>query len=96
MDHPNMGEQETSKRLSSIESILNPTGTSSDRSAQITRTNTANLGISAPPSHAGTSRTTTGDAERQKAEKRAALQREAEMMRELLAAKERELAELEN
>ncbi|EGO59017.1 hypothetical protein NEUTE1DRAFT_59972 [Neurospora tetrasperma FGSC 2508] len=40
------------------------------------------------------SRDTLNDSERMKAERRAALEREAEMMRELLAAKERELAEL--
>ncbi|KAI3332109.1 hypothetical protein HD806DRAFT_529873 [Xylariaceae sp. AK1471] len=41
------------------------------------------------------SRETTVDSERSKADRRAALQQEAEHMRELLAAKERELAALE-
>jgi hypothetical protein len=41
------------------------------------------------------SRETTVDGERSKADRRAALQQEAEHMRELLAAKERELAALE-
>lgn len=36
------------------------------------------------------------ESETSKAERRAALQREAERMRQLLAANERELAELEN
>jgi len=40
------------------------------------------------------SRDLGSDSERTKIEKRAALQREAERMRELLRAKERELAEL--
>jgi hypothetical protein len=39
------------------------------------------------------SRSGSGESDPSKAEKRAALQREAERMRELLAAKERELAE---
>ena len=46
------------------------------------------------PAMRGSSRDPLGDGERIKAERRAALEREAEMMRELLAAKERELAEL--
>jgi len=40
------------------------------------------------------SRDPTSESERYKAERRAALEREAEAMREMLAAKERELAEL--
>lgn len=46
------------------------------------------------PTMRGGSRDPLSDGERIKAERRAALEREAEMMRELLAAKERELAEL--
>ncbi|KAI1824179.1 hypothetical protein F4861DRAFT_539203 [Xylaria intraflava] len=42
------------------------------------------------------SRETTADVERSKADRRAALQQEAERMREMLAAKERELAALED
>lgn len=42
------------------------------------------------------SRSASGDSDHSKAERRAALQREAERMRELLAAKERELAEFGN
>lgn len=42
------------------------------------------------------SRRLSNESEMSKAEKRAALKREADRMRELLAAKERELAELEN
>ncbi|KAI0541219.1 hypothetical protein GGR58DRAFT_36626 [Xylaria digitata] len=42
------------------------------------------------------SRETTAESERSKADRRAALQHEAERMRELLAAKERELAALED
>lgn len=48
---------------------------------------------SAPTMRSG-SRDPLSDGERLKAERRAALEREAEMMRKLLAAKERELAEL--
>ncbi|KAK3948437.1 hypothetical protein QBC32DRAFT_221943 [Pseudoneurospora amorphoporcata] len=46
------------------------------------------------PAMRSNSRDPLNDGERLKAERRAALEREAEMMRELLAAKERELAEL--
>ena len=53
--------------------------------------------LAAPPDqHYPHSRSASGESDPAKAEKRAALQREAERMRELLAAKERELAEFGN
>lgn len=51
---------------------------------------------SVPPHSYTDSRRLSNESEVSKAERRAALQQEAERMRELLAAKERELAELEN
>jgi len=49
-----------------------------------------------PGSVVGGARDLGGDSEHSRAERRAALQRETERMREMLAAKERELAELGN
>jgi hypothetical protein len=75
-------EPDSSKRLSSIKSILNPAGTSGESEHardQLQRDY---------PSPRGSSD------EAAKAERRVALQREAEAMRAQLAAKERELAEL--
>ncbi|KAI1329753.1 hypothetical protein F5Y16DRAFT_365211 [Xylariaceae sp. FL0255] len=119
--------QENTKRLSSIKSILNPTmfasggvgigsvsspGWGSDdagstiESLRLVRSPTTTT-IRSAPSPTGfsltfpglSSRETTAAAadgsERSKADRRAALQLEAERMRELLAAKERELAALE-
>ncbi|KAK3944756.1 hypothetical protein QBC46DRAFT_145372 [Diplogelasinospora grovesii] len=111
---------ESSKRLSSIKSILNPAAMGSEyqdgddinmeqlRQPQPMRspgsTTPAATSAPSPGSYSstgvGAARTspspfpTMSDSERSKAERRAALQREAEKMRELLAAKERELAEL--
>lgn len=79
-DLPQTSDPDSSKRLSSINSILNPAGTSEEESRDMIRRN-----YPSPGSTAG---------EAAKAEKRAALQREAEAMRAQLAAKERELAEL--
>ncbi|KAB5532578.1 siderophore regulation protein [Coniochaeta sp. 2T2.1] len=81
MDVP-ASEHDTSKRLSSIKSILNP-AENRDGTPEIPRSSVQR----SPGPQAGES-----EAARQ--EKRAALQREAEYMRALLAAKERELAEL--
>lgn len=75
-------EPDSSKRLSSIKSILNPAGASGE-SEQAREQLQRNY-----PSPRGASE------EAMKAERRAALQREAEAMRAQLAAKERELAEL--
>ncbi|KAG6366855.1 hypothetical protein INS49_001036 [Diaporthe citri] len=52
--------------------------------------------LAAPHDQHYHSRSASGESDPSKAEKRAALQREAERMRELLAAKERELAEFGN
>lgn len=96
---------ESSKRVSSIKSILNssagiePTGEQrkSADSSQGGGVATAIPGSGTPvavgsaDARVGEER---GESEVSKAERRAALQREADRMRELLAAKERELAEL--
>lgn len=99
---------DSSKRLSSIKSILNPAGQTMGRSAMEDAADSlrmlrspASAMTSAPspgsPSTSSTITAGTGAAEtdRAKAERRAALQQEAEKMRELLAAKERELAALD-
>lgn len=95
-----LAHDSSSKRLSSISSILNPAGESAPgefRQLPPLRGRTA-----APPEDSG-SRADTSDsrsntanqaAEKSKAERREILLREAERVRELLAQKERELAEL--
>lgn len=88
MDHPQTGEHDSSKRLSSIKSILNPAGGSGS---------TDDAGEKPGSSFRSPARSpgpTVSESDTGKADKRAALQREAEYMRALLAAKERELAEL--
>lgn len=104
---------ENAKRISSIKSILNPTG-----SDAIHRPGSADMDdYTLPPLRSaggllgphvkdvspgagspndGQGRTDKNDGERLKAERRLALQREANSMREMLAAKERELMELGN
>ncbi|RDA95191.1 hypothetical protein CP533_1857 [Ophiocordyceps camponoti-saundersi (nom. inval.)] len=94
------GGHDGAKRLSSIKSILNPP-LSYDGGPR-SRRGSADMGeYTLPPLRApGPSLSPVpgigqgGEAERLKAERRLALQREAEQMRELLAAKERELMEL--
>ncbi|KAK5657748.1 hypothetical protein OQA88_2821 [Cercophora sp. LCS_1] len=106
------GDAESSKRLSSISSILNPTAAAAGsdslppiaRSPGSTTTSApspgafSNAGLAVTPPPFGNSRVGSREPtseEKLKAERRAALAREAEIMREMLAAKERELAELE-
>ncbi|KAK8042574.1 hypothetical protein PG994_013057 [Apiospora phragmitis] len=104
------GGYEGSKRLSSISSILNPSRTSQSPSLsamedaadslRLLRSPTGTLTSAPSPGAYSVASTATNHAhmiesERLKAEKRAALQLEAEKMRELLAAKEKELAALE-
>ncbi|KAH8894086.1 hypothetical protein GQ53DRAFT_762877 [Thozetella sp. PMI_491] len=81
MDIPS-SDPDSSRRLSSIKSILGPEG--------------PGLGSMAPSpgSNVGTPGAHPNEAQLSKAERRAALHREAERMREMLAAKERELADL--
>lgn len=99
---------DSSKRLSSIKSILNPAGQTAGRSAmedaadslRMLRSPASAMASAPSPGGASTSSTVTATAgaiesDRAKAERRAALQQEAEKMRELLAAKERELAALD-
>ncbi|KAL2024030.1 hypothetical protein VTK56DRAFT_265 [Thermocarpiscus australiensis] len=116
MDHPGQKDPDPPKRLSSINSILNPPTTSpgpedfheqprqylpSPRSTAVRTPSPGAFssgGASAVPqllhdAHS-ISRDSVHEAEVSKAERRALLEREAERMRELLAAKERELAEL--
>ncbi len=109
-------DSDNQKRLSSINSILNPTattpgpGSTPEPLPPMTRS-PASTSASAPSpgafSNAGAARTPppfanaysardpSGDSEKSKAEKRAALARETEKIKELLALKEKELAELE-
>ncbi|KAK1756013.1 hypothetical protein QBC47DRAFT_202043 [Echria macrotheca] len=115
VDSPSPADGESSKRLSSINSILNPSAgptgrrVSPDTVSDISRSpgavklspspgalSSSGPGATPPPF----SMTPTGAREpaseaRAKAEKRAALAREEEMIQELLAAKRREIAELE-
>ncbi|OLN88010.1 Suppressor of ferric uptake 1 [Colletotrichum chlorophyti] len=116
---PGDGGPDTSKRLSSIKSILNPTNgddspsyhSGGEEAAEHYARAAMSPAASAPspgaysnthltplPSPGPSSQMSNSgprqDTERVKAEKRAALVREAERMREMLAAKERELAEL--
>ncbi|KAI0402085.1 hypothetical protein F4802DRAFT_608972 [Xylaria palmicola] len=109
---PSEFNQEHTKRLSSIKSILNPTSGSSpnfglvaDDASEVLRLRSPASTLMSAPSPGGfsitssmipsmRSRETTVESERSKADRRAALQQEAERMRELLAAKERELAAL--
>lgn len=107
----------SSKRLSSIKSILNPSADvqhpdSRDTDHRLGSSRSPGppyqapspgsygalptVGSSTPGNFGGLSgaRDPHGESERAKYERRVALQREAEKMREMLAAKERELAEL--
>lgn len=102
---------DNSKRLSSIKSLLNPTSESSpsfrpaDTAAELLRLRSPATLMSAPSpspqSVASTafpsiqSRESTAEDERSKAGRLAALQQETERMRQLLAAKEREMAALQ-
>ncbi|KAI8633425.1 hypothetical protein F5Y19DRAFT_462445 [Xylariaceae sp. FL1651] len=104
--------QENTKRLSSIKSILNPTSGSSPNFGSVTDDASEALHLRSPAmtmmsasSPGGFSiassmipsmhsRETTVDSERSKADRRAALQQEAEHIRELFAANQRELAAL--
>jgi GATA-binding protein, other eukaryote len=94
------------KRLSSIKSILNPTASSPDPeelsdSSRQPLLSPGITAVSAPSPGAYSNASGQGqwdnmiDVEKTKAERRATLAREAEMMREMLAKKERELAELD-
>ncbi|TEA21795.1 GATA-type transcription factor sre [Colletotrichum sidae] len=123
-NQPADGGPDTSKRLSSIKSILNPTTADDnqryssggeDAAEHYARSAMSPAGSAPSPGSYSATRLTPlpspgpssqpsypvykpemdVDAERVKAEKRAALSREAERMREALAAKERELAQLD-
>jgi hypothetical protein len=99
---------DSSKRLSSIKSILNPTGAgyspisnpmedAADSLRLLRSPASTFVSASSPGAYSVASSTlaaTYSDGDRLKAERRAALQQEAERMREMLAAKERELAAL--
>ncbi|KAK4231260.1 hypothetical protein QBC38DRAFT_354756 [Podospora fimiseda] len=102
------GDNESHKRLSSIKSILNPTGSMQDAeelsdsaSRQLLFSpGTTAVSVPSPSSYSnvsgqGGSGDSLTEAEKTKAERRAALAREAELMREMLVKKERELAELD-
>jgi len=106
----NPGDVDNSKRLSSINSILNPTGTESNQDSLRARSpgstatsapspgaySNAGVAVTPPPFvQAQVGPREHGGEERSKAERRAALAREADNMRAMLAAKERELAELD-
>ena len=100
---------DNSKRLSSIKSILNPTsqngGRSDDRHEYslppLRSPGTTVASAPSPGLHSTRDPTPAlsdvySESEQTKADRRAALQREAERMREMLAAKERELMALGN
>jgi GATA-binding protein len=101
---------DSSKRLSSIKSILNPTGTAyspisnpmedAADSLRLLRSPASTMfSASSPGAYSVASSTmpsTQFEGDRLKSERRVALQQEAEKMREMLAAKERELAALED
>lgn len=78
-------QEAVTKRLSSIKSILNSPADDDD--------NVIMSGMGGPYANHGSN--DTEESARVRAEKRMALQREAERMRQMLAAKERELAELD-
>jgi GATA-binding protein, other eukaryote len=96
------------KRLSSIKSILNPTNSAHSpmsntmedaaESLRLLRSPMSTIYSPSMPANSSTSSATitptSSENERVKAERRAALQLEAERMREMLAAKEKELAAL--
>lgn len=97
---------QSAKRLSSIKSILNPPPTAHSpisnpmedaaESLRLLRSPASTM-YSAPspvPQHAVPSFSSINETEREKADRRAALRQEAERMREILAAKEREIAAL--
>ncbi|OIW31815.1 hypothetical protein CONLIGDRAFT_241272 [Coniochaeta ligniaria NRRL 30616] len=88
IDFPQNTEHDSSKRLSSIKAILNPAGGSGTAEDNVEAPRSS---FRSPVPSPGKS---TSENAASKTEKRAALQREAEYMRALLAAKERELAEL--
>lgn len=108
MDQQGLNDSENPKRLSSIKSILNPAASSpdpddmSDLSRQLLFSpGTTAVSAPSPGAYSNVSGqgslwdSASSDVEKSKAERRAALAREAEQMREMLAAKERELAELD-
>lgn len=115
--------QDSTKRLSSIKSILNPAGMEAGQSSracsrddeygdlmQRSMQSPSSTTLSAPSPGAYSNAATTPNSaamatrsrdahneyDMSKAERRAALQREADRMREMLAEKERELAEMGN
>lgn len=98
MEFPTPLDADNSKRLSSIKSILNSAATrsaSDDTSENRLRPMRTSGGTSSGiPSPQSSSYDAGNESDKVKAGRRMALQREAESMREMLAAKERELAEL--
>ncbi|CAH0059580.1 unnamed protein product [Clonostachys solani] len=97
------GEVDNPKRLSSIQSILNPGPGNDDRnnyslpplrSPGPKPTSQPSPSIFSPRDGTPTHSDVHDEIENSKADRRAALQREAEKMREMLAAKERELMAL--
>ncbi|KAI0132229.1 hypothetical protein BJ170DRAFT_236200 [Xylariales sp. AK1849] len=95
---------DSSKRLSSIKSILNPAGAGYSAlqnpmedaadSLRLLRTPPSTMVSASSPGAYSMASSAPFESDRFRAEKRAALQQEAERMREMLAAKERELAAL--
>lgn len=110
-EFPPPSDHDSAKRLSNINSILNPAATPGESedvgelSRLPARSPGSAHGMAPNPNVAGAtgglesgqqkSRDPKSESDISKAERRVALQRETERMRELLAAKERELAELE-
>lgn len=95
-DYSNHAEPENTKRLSSIKSILNSAGQQSPPHAPSIKKRLGAEELTDPPPYLDARRFSNESNDLSRAERRAALQRESERMREMLAANERELAKLEN
>lgn len=97
MDSPEPPDTDNPKRLSSIKSLLNHASASST-SQDAMENRLPPLGprasASGPPQRHDSAQDASGESGRTKTERRLALEQEAERMREMLAANERELASL--
>ncbi|KAK3688379.1 hypothetical protein B0T22DRAFT_479635 [Podospora appendiculata] len=95
LNHSALGGREDSPELLRLSPMRSPasTATSAPSPGSYSNCGVASTPSTLPPPQSS-SRDASGETGRYKAERRAALEREAEKMREMLAAKERELAEL--
>jgi GATA-binding protein, other eukaryote len=93
LNPPGMALDDPDHYRQALRSPDSPT-TSAPSPGSFSNSGYAGTPASLPPSTQSSARDPNSESEKAKAERRAMLQREAEKMRELLAAKERELAEL--